>query len=593
MSATNGTGGEGARPEPRLRWGVLAAAVVVWLWTTLSHGFGTEIAAALFSWAEEPGVLADAGGRAGVGVLERLLAVAFLSLFAVAVGRVVWGLRGLGRRQAWARLAPWLIWAAFLVIVWRCLIIYATEFIHFAQYGVIAALLCRAIERGRRPQLAFLVAAMLGMLDEAWQHWGIAYWIEGYLRHGLDWSDFILNATGAAGGVLAVATLRASDETRQDRAFVVGMVGLAALFLPLLLLDRVALAELFGWYHYHPFWHEHEHGKPVHWMTPVDGIPLFLAAFVFLGALVGPRRGGPAPGAMLAILLLIAASIELPSRRAPRPVHEPVPTVRAARVPKGSVHIDGVLAEDAWAHAERVGPFVHHVTGGETSTLDDGTRLSFAPTHARVLWDDDALYVAFEATDGDVWARDVPRDEGTLPGDEVVEVFLDPDGDEISYYELEFSPRNVQYDLFNVIPQPPTDHNPWAPFLGLADWDARGLRSAVSVRGTLDVVDDWEPGAEIDQDEGWTVEIAIPWSTFRTTTTPSGRSWVTLPPQPGHRWRLGLYRVERPRVSPVDGAPLDRRAGGRYQQLQAWSHTLVDSFHVPARFGIVEFVEGR
>ena len=48
-------------------------------------------------------------------------------------------------------------------------------------------------------------------------------------------------------------------------------------------------------------------------------------------------------------------------------------------------------------------------------------------------------------------------DTPTLPGDEVVEIFVDPDGDEVSYYELEFSPLNVQYDLFNFIPEPPAD----------------------------------------------------------------------------------------------------------------------------------------
>jgi hypothetical protein len=578
------------------RWWLLAVAGVLWLWTVFSHGLGTDIASGLFSAAQKAGDLDESGASAGVARLELWMAVAFLAFFVLAAARMAWRSRGLPDGELRSRALTWLIWGVFTHLVWKCLIIFGTELIHFAQYGVVAALLCAGIDRGRRPQLAFAIACVGGMLDEAWQHWGIAYWIDGYLRHGLDWSDFILNATGACGGVLAVTTgSRGGREMlTSDRTTFVFVGVLAALFLPLVLLaDRVTLAELFGWYHYHPYWHELADGKPVHWMTPIDGIPLFLASFLFLGLLVGPRRRLVTQGAALALLVLVSVSIQPPTRRAPRPLHEPVPSLRAQRVDDGSVLVDGRLDEPVWGRAERVGPFVHHVSGSDTLPLDDGTRLPFAPTHARVVWDAEAVYFAFEADDDDVWARDVERDERTLPGDEVVEVFLDPDGDEITYYEFEFSPLNVQYDLFNYTLGPPTDHNPWAPFIGLADWDAHGLRSAVHVRGTLDVPEDFETASAIDEDEGWTVEVAIPWDVFRTTTTPSERTWVKLPPTPGQRWRLGLYRVERPRLSPVDGTPMDRRQAGDYQQLQAWSHTLLDSFHVPARFGVMEFVDER
>ena len=186
-----------------------------------------------------------------------------------------------------------------------------------------------------------------------------------------------------------------------------------------------------------------------------------------------------------------------------------------------------------------------------------------------------------------------PIDDSTLPGDEVVEIFIDPDGDEITYYEFEFSPLNVTYDLFNFIPSPPMDFNPSAPFVGLADWDARGVQSAVKIDGTLDEVADWEPSSPLDKDRSLTVEIAIPWSVFRTTTTPHNTSIVTLPPQPGQRWRMGLYRVERPRVAPQDGRALDRRDAQAYTQLQAWSPTHLRGYHKPERFGVVEFVDRR
>ena len=97
---------------------------------------------------------------------------------------------------------------------------------------------------------------------------------------------------------------------------------------------------------------------------------------------------------------------------------------------------------------------------------------------------------------------------------EVVEVFLDPDGDGKNYPELEVTPHNVVVDL--LIP---------APRRGAAtaaQWNIEGLRTAVGKHA-------W----------GWTVEMAIPWNSL-------GAGGVTRPPKSGDRWRVGLYRIERP-----------------------------------------------
>ena len=64
-------------------------------------------------------------------------------------------------------------------------------------------------------------------------------------------------------------------------------------------------------------------------------------------------------------------------------------------------------------------------------------------------------------------------------------------------------------------------------------------------------------------------------------------------PGPGDRWRMGLYRVERPRAS-ADGAAFpSRNEAEGHAQYQAWSPTLRGSFHRPERFGVVEFSDGR
>src|SRR6476659_349128 len=89
-------------------------------------------------------------------------------------------------------------------------------------------------------------------------------------------------------------------------------------------------------------------------------------------------------------------------------------------------------------------------------------------------------------------------------------------------------------------------------------WNSEHLRGAVQVEGTIDGK---------DNDRGWTCEIALPLEDVATATH--------NPPQPDDRWRLNLYRVDRkPRVAEL-----------------AWSPTLQDDFHVPAKFGELVFTD--
>lgn len=572
----------------------LSAALVVWAFTTFAHGLGTDLAYTYYQWAKSDGALRAGGGRSGVAAGEAILAAAFFALVAVGTWTAFRRLRGLDAHERRDRLVVWAVWGAVVHLLWHCCIVFATEFVHFAQYGIVGALLCAAFRR-RRPEAAFLVATGLGVLDEAWQHWGIAYWIEDVRWHGFDWSDLILNAAGACGGVLAVG--RDAAAPRPDgvpaRTVLRTAAVLAAILLPLrLFVDRVTLTALFGSYAYHPTWNEYDIGKSVHWLTPIDGMPLFVASVLVLGLLATGVRTFVSGGPALALLLLCTAAIDRPSRLDGRPLHEVVPAADAHRA-AGPVRVDGVLDEPDWARAERIGPFELNLAEGQSPPPGVDATHPPAPTFARLLWDERALYIAFEVEDRDVWGRATARDDPRLPGDEVVEVFVDPDGDEATYYEFEVSPLGVVYDLFNVIPASPTDFNPTAPFLGFAHWDAHEVETAVVVHGTADRVPDWEPVGPLDEDRGWTVEIAIPWTVFRTTTTPSEHGRVQLPPVAGDRWRLGLYRVERPRASPIDGRVLGRNDAKPFAQLQAWSPTRRGSFHRPERFGVVEFMDPR
>lgn len=224
----------------------------------------------------------------------------------------------------------------------------------------------------------------------------------------------------------------------------------------------------------------------------------------------------------LVILIAVVTQVQLPTYSARR-------TVDAIRV-------DGKLDEASWAKATRVREFRH---------IRNPERPSKFPTEAALVWDDTNLYIAFDCTDPDPWGTMKNRDD-RLWDEEVVEVFLDPDGDGLNYAELEVSPNNVVVDL--LIPRPKSDVD------AALKWDIAGLQTAVGKR-----------------EGGWIAEIAIPWKSLAA-------AGASAEPKPGEQWRMGLYRIKRPRG--------DTSA----TEFLAWSVTRADrGFHDPERFGYLRF----
>lgn len=212
-----------------------------------------------------------------------------------------------------------------------------------------------------------------------------------------------------------------------------------------------------------------------------------------------------------------------------------------ARFAAHPIRVDGRLDEESWTSALPVGPF--------RSIYDPDRSLKF-PTEAKVLWDAAHLYVAFACVDSSPWWTLTERD-AHLWNEEVVEVFLDPDGDGLNYAELEVSPNNVVVDLLCPRPRPDVDE--------AIRWNVAGLQTAVERHSG-----------------GWTAEIAIPWTSLADTG-------VSAAPEAGDRWRVGLYRIKRP------GGP--EHPNTPENEFTAWSLTRGErGFHDPERFGIVEFV---
>ncbi|MGQ0732812.1 MAG: hypothetical protein ACT4QD_04050 [Acidobacteriota bacterium] len=129
--------------------------------------------------------------RLGFAAYDRLLSSLAVVMGAAAMATILW-------REKWSatpvvRTAVFLL--LFVALAQMLLIISPVEYVHYPQYALVAYLLGRS---GVPLEVAWLAATGLGALDEGFQ-WGL-------LRRGrpeyFDWNDVVLNAIGAAWGVV-------------------------------------------------------------------------------------------------------------------------------------------------------------------------------------------------------------------------------------------------------------------------------------------------------------------------------------------------------------------------------------------------------
>ena len=218
--------------------------------------------------------------------------------------------------------------------------------------------------------------------------------------------------------------------------------------------------------------------------------------------------------------------------------------------------IDGRLSDHAWQQARWTENFVD-IEG------DAKPRPRFT-TRAKMIWDDSCLYIGAELEEPHVWATLTQRDTVIFYNNDF-EIFIDPDGDNLEYYEFEMNALNTVWDLFLARPYrdggPPRD-----------SWNIAGLRTAVHVKGTLN-----DPA---DTDTGWTVEIAFPWSALAEYAhRPS-------PPVIGDTWRINFSRVEW-RHELVGGTY--QRVPGTKEDNWVWSPQGVIDMHQPEMWGYLQF----
>jgi hypothetical protein len=206
------------------------------------------------------------------------------------------------------------------------------------------------------------------------------------------------------------------------------------------------------------------------------------------------------------------------------------PTAKAR--PLSAAHaitLDGKLDEPAWSETSWTRFWGH----------PSGKRVRAPLTRAKFLWSPDALYIAVEARDHDVWGTLTERDSDTWT-QEVIELFIDADGDHRDYLELQVTPANVVFDAR-------FKHHRSDLKVARA-WNMTGFKSAVWVDGTLNQRE--------DRDRAWYVEMKVP-----VAEVPGAQAELAA----GQLWRFNMFRFDAPK--------------GAQQEAAALSPPLVPDFH--------------
>ena len=207
-------------------------------------------------------------------------------------------------------------------------------------------------------------------------------------------------------------------------------------------------------------------------------------------------------------------------------------------------------------------------------------------TRVALLWDDQYLYAAYKVEDPDIRASMTAFNDHVYLNDEDVELFFEGNG---YYYEIGLNALNTSYQIRWTWIERLVREQRFAELEALfktpdflyyvardgenigrhADLNYRlpGCKHAVFIDGTINC-------PEV-KDQGWTVEIALPWSGLKDIA--GGRA---TPPRPGDTFRMTAYRCHHDRAT--------RTAKG-----WTWSVMGNNNIHIPERWNDVVFVDRK
>jgi len=220
-----------------------------------------------------------------------------------------------------------------------------------------------------------------------------------------------------------------------------------------------------------------------------------------------------------------------------------------------AITVDGKLDEAVWESA----PWSHSFA----DIVGDSKPKPKYDTRFKMVWDDEALYIAAKLIEPNIWSTVSERD-ATIYWDNDFEVFIDPHGTGHCYFEYEMNAQNTPWDLLMTKP-----YYQGGTFLN--GFDIKGLQNAVHIQGTLN-----DPS---DIDDYWTVEIRIPFKSLNVSIKNK-----TI-------WRMNFSRVEWLKVDVKDGKYVKRPGteGSGNEENWVWAPTGVVDIHRPSLWGFVYF----
>ena len=275
------------------------------------------------------------------------------------------------------------------------------------------------------------------------------------------------------------------------------------------------------------------------------------------------------------MLIIFFVYCQSPSKKHDRCREEDIPHYSAQKI-TDTLTIDGKLDETIWKNTSRSNRFTDLVSGAAT----------YLDTRAAVLWDDKNLYVGYWVEEPNVTATYTQRD-APIYKDNDIELFI---AGQDGYYEFEINSFGTIYEVlffwqdsfrkkgYDQLSEFSTEapgaktfdgvgyEHPRGIRIGFWNWDMQGLRYAVHIEGTIN------NGG--DKDKGWTVEIAIPWTSLKILADGDQRA---LPPMDGDVWRMDFSRFNVTKGSAND-------SGG-----WAWSSHGVWDSHIPECFTYIKF----
>jgi hypothetical protein len=181
---------------------------------------------------------------------------------------------------------------------------------------------------------------------------------------------------------------------------------------------------------------------------------------------------------LIIFFLLITATVAFADEYVP--VYHPEMTVGRR---SGDIKIDGVVDDAGWSAAGVADNFAEHNPGDQVQPPVD--------TRALMTYDDEALYVAWICYDDPDKVRATMAERDNIWQDDYVILALDTFADQVWAFEIAANPYGVQGDLL---------------------WSSNGGEDM-----GYDLI--FETSGRIN-DEGWIVEMRIPWSSLRFPNTP-------------------------------------------------------------------------